>query len=132
MRGGGYQGHGRIQGCACPSRLLEFAIKDGQLDTFKSLIKEMIEATQSNEPGALNYEYFLDAGGKAGQVYERYTDSAATMTHLGTFGEKFAERFLAVLEPTRFFVYGNPNDEVRAGLEPFGPVYMEQVGGFAR
>ena len=114
------------------SWLLEFTIQDGQLDNFKSLIKEMIDATQSNEPGALNYEYFLEAGGKAGQVYERYADSAATMIHLGTFGEKFAERFMAVLQPTGFHVYGNPNDEVRAALEPFGPVYMEEAGGFTR
>ena len=114
------------------SWLLEFAIKDGQLDNFKGLIKEMIEATQSNEPGTLNYEYFLDGDGKAGQVYERYTDSAATMIHLGTFGEKFAERFMGVLEPTRFFVYGSPSDEVRSALDAFGPVYMNDAGGFAR
>ena len=114
------------------SWLLEFTIQDGQLDNFKSLTKEMIEATQSNEPGALNYEYFLEADGKAGQVYERYTDSAATMVHLGNFGEKFAERFLAVLAPVRFFVYGSPSDDVKAALEAFGPVYMEDAGGFAR
>ena len=114
------------------SWLLEVAIKDGQLDNLKVLVTEMSDATKSGEPGALNYEWFVDADGKNGQIYERYADSAAAMTHLSNFGEKFAERFLAVLEPTRFVVYGNPNDDVRAALEPFGPVYMERIGGFTR
>lgn len=114
------------------SWLLEFAVKDGQRANFDSVVKEMIEATEANEPDALNYEWFIDADGKNGQIYERYADSAATMTHLGNFGEKFAERFLAVLEPTRFFVYGSPSDEVKAALEAFGAVYMDRIGGFTR
>ena len=114
------------------SWLLEIDIKDGQLDNFKGLMKEMVEATQANEPGTLNYEFFLDAAGKSCQIYERYADSAATMTHLGAFGEKFAERFMGAAEPTRFFVYGDPNDDVKAALEAFGAVYMEQIGGFTR
>lgn len=114
------------------SWLLEVAIKDGQFDSFKSLVTEMVEATKSNEPGALNYEWFIDADGKNGQIYERYADSAAAMTHLSNFGEKFAERFLAVLEPTRFVVYGDPGDEVKAALAAFGAVYMERIGGFTR
>jgi quinol monooxygenase YgiN len=114
------------------SWLLEFAIKDGQRDNFDALLKEMIEATQANEPGALNYEWFINPDGKNGQIYERYTDSAATMAHLGGFGEKFAERFLAVLDPTKFFVYGSPSDDVKAALEAFGPVYMKDLGGFTR
>ncbi len=92
----------------------------------------MVDATQSNEPDTLNYEWFISADGKSGQIYERYADSAATMTHLGAFGEKFAERFLAAVEPTSFVVYGKPNDEVKAALGPFGAVYMDQIGGFAR
>lgn len=114
------------------SWLLEFAVKDGQLGNFKSLMKEMVEATKSNEPNTLNYEWFIDADGKNGQIYERYADSAATMSHLGAFGETFAERFMAVLDPARLVVYGDPNDEVKAALAPFGPVYMEQIGGFTR
>ena len=54
------------------------------------------------------------------------------MTHLASFGEKFAERFLAILEPTRLVVYGNPSSEARGALAGFGAVHMEQVGGFAR
>ncbi len=112
--------------------LLDLNIKDGKLDDFKAVMNEMIEATRANEPGTLIYEWFISEDGKSCHIYERYVDSAATMIHLGSFGEKFAERFLAALEPTRFMVYGNPNDEVRAALEGFGAVHMSQIGGFAR
>lgn len=54
------------------------------------------------------------------------------MTHLGHFGDKFAERFFAALEPTRFVVYGNPSEEVRESLSAFGVAYMAPVNGFNR
>ena len=47
-------------------------------------------------------------------------------------GEKFAERFLAILQPRRLVVYGNPGSEVRQALASFGAIHMEQIGGFAR
>lgn len=112
--------------------VLELTIKDGALDGFKALMNEMVSATQANEPGTLNYEWFIDQAGQTCHLYERYADSAATMTHLGSFGAKFAERFLALAAPTRFVVYGNPNAEVRNALAGFGAVHMTQIAGFAR
>lgn len=112
--------------------LLELDIKDGEFDKFKALMNEMVEATKANEPGTINYEWFVSGDGNRCHIYERYVDSAAVMTHLVSFGEKFAERFLAALEPKRLVVYGNPNSEVREALVGFGAVHMEQVGGFVR
>ena len=112
--------------------VLELAIKPGELDNLKALMKEMVEATQAKEPNTLNYEWSISKDNKSCHIYERYTNSVATMTHLGTFGEKFAERFMAAVEPTRFVVYGNPNDEVKKALSGFGAVFMAPFGGFAR
>jgi quinol monooxygenase YgiN len=112
--------------------LLELAIKPGEFDNFEALMKEMVEATQANEPNTLNYEWSISDDRQSCHIYERYVDSAATMTYLGTFGEKFAERFMAALEPTRFLVYGTPNNEVKAALSGFGPVFRAPFGGFAR
>ncbi len=112
--------------------VLELAIKPGELDNFKALMKEMVEATQANEPHTLNYEWTISEDSQSCHIYERYADSTATMAHLKTFGEKFAERFMAALEPTRFTVYGNPNDEVKGALSGFGAVFMAPIGGFAR
>ncbi len=114
------------------SWVLELSVKDGQLDAFKALAREMSEATQADEPGATHYEWFANDDGKTFHIYERYADSAATMVHLGNFGAKFAERFLACVEPARLTVYGDPSEEVRGALAGLGAAHMTQVEGFAR
>ena len=80
--------------------LLEVSIKPDEFESFKALMKEMVESTQGNEPNTLNYEWAISEDGQTCHLYERYADSAATMMHLATFGEKFAERFMAAIEPT--------------------------------
>ncbi len=112
--------------------LLEVSVKPGQTDTFKALMNEMVEATRANEPDTLNYEWSLSEDGATCHLYERYADSAAAMTHLASFGANFDERFLAVLDPTRFTVYGSPSAEVRDALGAFGAAYMTSAAGFAR
>ncbi len=114
------------------SWVLELNVKDGQLDAFKALAREMSKATQANEPGTSHYEWFAGDDGKTVHVYERYADSAATMVHLGTFGAKFAERFLACVDPARLMVYGDPSAEVRGALAGLGAAHMTQFDGFAR
>lgn len=112
--------------------VLELNIKDDQGENFNALMNDMVEATKANEPGTMIYEWFVSADGKQCHTSERFVDSAAVMTHLGSFGANFAERFLAILEPTRLVVYGNPSDEARAALAGFGAAHMEQAGGFSR
>jgi quinol monooxygenase YgiN len=112
--------------------MLELKIKPGELGNLKQLIPEMVESASTNEPGTLDYEWFFDAGETTCHIWERYTNSAAAMIHLGNFGEKFAERFMDALEPTRFTVYGSPSAEVQEALAPFGVAYMVPVAGFKR
>jgi len=114
------------------SWVLEMAIKPGELDNFKALMDEMVEDVQASQPDTTIYEWFYSEDGSACHIYERYTDSAATMIHLGSFAENYAERFLGAADPTRLVVYGNPSDEVRAIVGGFGAVFMEQLGGYAR
>lgn len=112
--------------------LLELSIKDGHLDSFRSLMSEMASATQTDEPGALNYEWWISEDNATCHIYERYADSAAAMVHLGNFGSKFMERFMSDVDPTGFTVYGNPDDTVKGALAGFGPVFMQSFGGFSR
>lgn len=111
---------------------LELELQPGQEDAFANLMTEMINATNDNEPGTLNYEWSTSADGAVCHIYERYADSDALMQHLAAFGEHFAERFLEVFRPTRFTVYGSPSAGVREALAAFNPVYMDMAGGFSR
>jgi quinol monooxygenase YgiN len=111
--------------------LLELAVKPGQLDTFRALMEEMVASTLA-EPGALSYEWFISDDAGVVHLYERYADSAATVAHLGTFGEWFAGRFLSAVDPTRFTVMGSPSDEAKSALSAFGPTFLCPLGGFVR
>jgi quinol monooxygenase YgiN len=112
--------------------LIEVAIKPGEFDNFNAVMKEMIEDTRSNEPNTLNYEWAITEDNQSCHIYERYSDSAAAMTHLKAFGEKFAERFMAAVAVTRLVVYGTPNHEVKEALGGPSTVFMTPFGGFAR
>ena len=109
---------------------LQLAVRDGRLDDFRALLHEMVESTRA-EAGAQGYEWFITEDGTVCHINERYADSDAAMVHLGAFGSRFAERFLACVEPTGFSVYGDPSDEVRAVLDGFGAAYLGPLGGFA-
>ena len=109
--------------------LLELAVNPGQLETVRALMGEMVASTRA-EPGALAYAWFV--GGDAGTMalYERYADSAAVVAHLATFGERFAQRFLAAMTPTRLTVLGAPTDAAQQALGGLNPTYLGFFGGF--
>jgi quinol monooxygenase YgiN len=111
--------------------VLELAVQPGQADALKALTKEMAEATKANEPGTLGYEFSIAADGTL-HVFECYKDSAAAMVHLGNFGKNFAKRFMPMVKPVRFAVYGTPSDEVKGAIAGLGPVYYSATTGFVR
>jgi quinol monooxygenase YgiN len=113
------------------SWLLELAVKPGELDNFKTVLNEMIESTEA-EPGTLMYEWSINEDGSVVHLYERFADSPGAVAHLSGFGEKFAQRFLAAVDPTRLSVYGTPSDDAKEALAALGPVYLTPLGGFAR
>jgi quinol monooxygenase YgiN len=112
--------------------LLSLAVNPGRFDDLKRLVTEMVEATQRNEVGALNYEWAISEDRQVCDVYERYRDSAAAMTHVEWFGANCAERLMELVTPTRFVVYGSPNQQVKDALAAFSPVYMVPLVGFSR
>lgn len=114
------------------SWMLELNIEPGRESDFRALAREMVSATKANEAGTVAYEWSANAEGTVCHIFERYVDSGAVLTHLGTFGEKFASRFLDILQPVRFLVYGSPSAAVKDALAGFNPVYMESVDGFSR
>ena len=112
--------------------IVEVEVKDGELDKLRDLMSEMVEATQSNEPGTLNYEWAISEDSKNCHIFERYVDSAAALIHLGTFNDKYAERFMALVDLKHFVVYGHPNNELKETFAGSDAVFMSPLGGFSR
>jgi quinol monooxygenase YgiN len=112
--------------------MFELEVKKGRDEELKTLMSEMASATRENEPGTLIYEWNFSDDGRTLHLYERYAGSAAAMTHIGTFGARWAGRFFDMLEPKRFTLYGTPSEEVRSALSSPGMTVMTQSGGFNR
>jgi len=108
------------------------AIKNGKLDALEALIREMADASQAKEPGTLIYEWTISDDRKAAEVHERYADSDAALRHLASFNKNFADRLMALVEPTGMTIYGSPSAALRKELEGAKPVYSTVIGGFAR
>ncbi|MFY9836307.1 MAG: antibiotic biosynthesis monooxygenase [Xanthobacteraceae bacterium] len=102
---------------------VELAVKPGQINNFRALTTQMVESTRA-EAGVLNYERFISDDGSFVHVYERYTNSATAVAHLQTFAKNFSERFMTMVDRTRFTVFGNPSDELRGLLDRFGATYL--------
>jgi quinol monooxygenase YgiN len=102
---------------------LEVEIKPGKLEDFLSVARDLMD-TMDEEPGTLDYEYYLSADKTVCHIHERYRDSEALITHAENFGRVFSERFMQACSPTRFNVYGAPNDTAKAVLAQYGPTYL--------
>lgn len=107
-------------------------LQPGREATFRALMNEMVTATKNEEPGALDCEGSLSADGQRCHLFERYADSAAAMVHLGNFMAEYAERFMAILTPVSFTIYGAPDATVKEALAGFAPTYVTPVAGFHR
>lgn len=112
--------------------VFELTINPGRFEDVKTLAAEMVEATQRNEPGTLNYEWAISEDQQVCHVYERFQDSAAALPHLQSFGANFAARFREMLKPTRLVVYGVPSAQLKDALAGLNPIYMSAFGGFRR
>jgi quinol monooxygenase YgiN len=110
----------------------ENTINVGQVNNLKALVEEMINAIKHDEPGTLNYEWFITEDGTSVHVYERYINSEAYLIHLENFGQKYAERCFTYLTVTNIAIYGNPSDKVREVFKAYDPVYMSPFAGIAR
>ena len=112
--------------------MFEFAIKEGQLENVKTLVKEVVEATKAREPATTGYEFFISDDGRTCHSYERYTDSEAAVKHIIAVMAKFSDRLTPLVEPKRVTVYGNPSNELRKMLSSMGAVFVKPIAGFAR
>lgn len=109
--------------------LVEASANAGQLDNLKALLREMFNAIQRDEPGTLNYEWFIGDDGKSVHIYERYADSEACMAHQRASFQKYAERLSACGTVTKITIYGNPSDDLRATFAS-STIYMKSLAGY--
>lgn len=104
-------------------------ILPGKVQELRSVCEKLSRVTEENEPGALEYEWWVHDE-KTLHIFERYADSDAVINHLKNVGELLGE-LGACTRTTGMFIYGTPSDALREALQP-GPTYLTKIGGFSR
>ena len=111
--------------------LIKLSVSADKRDAWKTLMHEMLAATEK-EPGTLVYEWYVDDATGRFQLHERYADRAACENHIDNFVTNFAERFLGIASDIEFTVCGDPSEKVREVLAGLAPSYFALTAGFAR
>src|SRR5919202_5236610 len=98
----------------------EFDIKEGKIEEYKRLIKEMSLKVKTNEPNTLNYQFYLNQDNSKCIVYETYLNSEAAITHAnGWASQTILPKIFDIATISKFVVYGNPNEELQKLLKNF-------------
>ena len=92
--------------------IVELEIKRGQIEDLRRVAREMVDIARKDEPGTLNYEYFLSNDGATCHIYERYADEAGALAHSKTFPEELSKRGQAFM-PKRLTVYGKVTEAIK-------------------
>ena len=73
------------------SYLLEFTIKDGQLEVFKEKVTGYIKAVREREARTLTYEWSFEESGNRCKLLEVFESSEALLTHCGNVGQSLLD-----------------------------------------
>lgn len=112
--------------------MFELTIKEGREADFRALAAEMAAATETNEPGTLDYEWYVTDDARSLHLFERYANADAAMLHTRTFGERYMARFFDVLTPVRMTLYGAVDERVRSAMAELAPQVITRAAGFSR
>lgn len=104
--------------------------KPGSLELFKQLATELKEITETNEPAALGYEWFVN-GSQACYLVETYPDSNALLAHMDNISSKLGP-ILDVAPLEELLVFGNLSDKAIAVLAGLGAKIFPPYTGFSR
>ena len=114
------------------SWVFKAAIRKGEVENLKKLVREISEASKKAEPNTRSYHWYISEDGLHGEVHEHYRNSAAALEHLSTFNTKYADRIMTMIEPESMTVFGYPSSALKREIAGANPVFMQTVTGFSR
>ena len=115
-------------------------VKEGKLEDFRRLLREMAEFVEANEPRVVAFEAYLSDDDTEVTGVQIHPDADSMAHHMQVAFEKIME-FDQLLDTKSVEVYGVPNDAVRGMMQQianqFGSemqvnVRSNPVGGFTR
>lgn len=112
-------------------------IKDGRLEEFKELSRQVIKQIEADKPGTLAQLSYLDEAGTQVSFVHLFPNAEAMDAHLEGVGERTNQAY-QYLRPVGFEIYGTLSDSAlaimreSAGSESYLEINPEPLGGFIR
>ena len=97
----------------------------------KQLLIPLIKTVETEDSGALSYEFFFNNDESQFYVLEWYKDSEAALGHMGLVNETIS-KLLEVSQLTRFEIFGKASEKLVQGLTPLGVQFFKHWKGFTR
>jgi quinol monooxygenase YgiN len=111
----------------------EFIIKDGKIDEFKRLIRDMSRMVEANEPDTIDYEFYLNSDETKCIVHETYANSEAAFVHAtSNASQTILPKVFSVASISGFDVYGNPSKKLQRIMININPQIYNLFTGFSR
>ena len=114
-----------------------YTIKEGKLEKYSALTREVVELIQSNEPRLLAYSTYASEDGTKATTVQVHPDADSMMFHMQLMREKL-DSTQEFLDPESITFCGEFNDQVLemvrqiAGSGVTLNVNPQQLGGFTR
>lgn len=109
--------------------ITSWAIKDGKLQAFESVLAKMIDAVHSQDKGAVLCDYYLSDDQQTSFGVEYYDSPHAYVVACQAV-KPWNDELMAAADPTLVWVLGEITDEVRRELEGWTYVHGNFLMGF--
>ena len=97
---------------------IDLKVTDGQLETFKGLVAEMIPFIKTEEPETLIYNWYISEANHKGTLLERYKNNQAAIKHVNNFvSGKYVERLMSICTFESITILGDASDELKETLK---------------
>jgi quinol monooxygenase YgiN len=108
-------------------------IGKGKREEYKRLVQDMSRAVETNEPGTLHYQFYLNRDETKCIVNEIYENSEAALAHInGVASQTILPKIHNVSRISRLDVYGKPSKELQKVLADVVSQTYIPFAGFSR
>ena len=112
---------------------IDLKVADGQLETFKGLVAEMISFIKNEEPGTLIYNWYISEANRKGTLLERYENNQAAIKHVNDFvSGKYVDFLMSICTFESITILGYASNELKETLKDFTEDFRNHIGGFVR
>ncbi|WP_262695495.1 antibiotic biosynthesis monooxygenase [Kordiimonas aquimaris] len=114
------------------SIIVKLKLAEPLTEKSRGILDKLTSHVESTEPGTLVYEWFLDDDQTMVCVLERYSDSAAIITHSQAMSPEQREKMAKIGTIESMLVLGTPDEQLASMLKKAGATIMAPLTGFYR